>query len=419
MLMKKDPRINRKRLVSTFLEMININSPSFHEGPMGDYLEAKLRPLGFKVIRQKYDKSFNIIASKKGIRKDGRPLILSAHMDTIEPTAGIRYTIRNDVIRSVGSTVLGADDKSAIAQIIEAVTIIGEKMIPHGDIEIVLTSAEEKGLFGAKNLDFSRIRGRHALVLDSGGPVGRIVVAAPSHITYEMKVTGRPAHAGIEPEKGVNAIRVAAEIIAAVHDGRIDTETTANIGIINGGTATNVVPKEVVLHGEVRSHNASVLKRVKSDIFRQAKDIAGKRNAHVRIAEHKEYQSFRIGDGEPFLGFMKDIFLTCGIRPVLFITGGGSDANIFNKHGILALNISTGMQKVHSHEENIAVEDLVKGALTVYTMVKEFPAFACKKGERQEDDRNNGGLCAFPFQRCLNSGSCDQRGGKKMCWRSA
>lgn len=416
--MRKASLIDGKRLINTFLEMININSPSYHEGPMGDYLEAKLRSLGFRVIRQKYDESFNILASKKGSRKDGRPLILSGHMDTIEPTTGIRYTIRNGVIRSVGSTVLGADDKSAIAQIIEAVTIIREKRVPHGDIEIVLTSAEEKGLFGAKNLDFSRIRGRHALVLDSGGPVGRIVVAAPSHITYEIHVTGRPAHAGIEPEKGVNAIRVAAEIIAAVPDGRIDAETTANIGIINGGTATNVVPKEVILHGEVRSHDAANLKRVKSDMFRLARGIAGKRNAGVRITEHKEYHSFRIGGGDPFLGFMKDIFLTCGIRPELVITGGGSDANVFNKHGIRALNISTGMQKVHSHEENIAVEDLVKGALTVYTMVKEFPAFTGKKGERQEDDRNNGGLCAFPFQHCLNSGSCDQRAGKKMCWRS-
>jgi tripeptide aminopeptidase len=204
-----------------------------------------------------------------------------------------------------------------------------------------------------------------------------------------------------------------------VPDGRIDAETTANIGIINGGTATNVVPKEVILHGEVRSQDAAILKRVKSDMFRQARGIAGKRNAGVRITEHKEYHSFRIGGGDPFLGFMKDIFLTCGIRPELVITGGGSDANVFNKHGILALNISTGMQKVHSHEENIAVEDLVKGALTVYTMVKEFPAFTGKKGERQEDDRNSGGLCAFPFQRCLNSGSCDQRAGKKTCWRSA
>ena len=417
--MKKASLIDRKRLVSTFLEMININSPSFHEGPIGDYLEAKLRSLGFRVIRQKYDKSFNIIASKKGSRKGGRPLILSGHMDTIEPTAGIRYTIRNGVIRSTGSTVLGADDKSAIAQIIEAVTVIREERVPHGDIEIVLTSAEEKGLFGAKNLAFSRIRGRHALVLDSGGPVGRIVIAAPSHITYEMQVTGRPAHAGIEPEKGISAIRVSAEIISKVRDGRIDQETTANIGVISGGTATNVVPKEVLIRGEVRSHNPAMLKAIRNSVLLTAKKVERSYGAKLRIHEQKEYRSFSIGGDEPFLVFADEVFGNCGIKTEHVITGGGSDANVFNQHGIIALNISTGMQKVHTHEENIAVEDLVKGALTVYALVKEFPAFTSKKGERQEDDRNSGGLCAFPFQRCLSSGSCDQRAGKKMCWRSA
>jgi len=414
-MMKKTFRINRKRLVSTFLEMIRINSPSFHEGPMGDYLEAQLSALGFKVMRQTYGASFNILALKKGKHADALPLILSGHMDTIEPTEGIRYSIKENVISSTGDTVLGADDKSAVAQILEAVTAAAENGIPHGDIEIIFTSAEEKGLHGAKNLDYRKIQGRHALVLDSGGRVGKIVIAAPSHITYEMHVLGKPAHAGIEPEKGISAIRVAAEIIGALPDGRIDAETTANIGMVSGGTATNVVPREVTIHGEVRSHNPAVLKGIKSNIFRQAKEIAHRRNSRIRIAERKEYQAFRIKQNDPFLGFMNNVFLKCGIRPEHAITGGGSDANIFNAKGIRSINISTGMQNVHSTNEYIEVEDLVKGCRVVLAAIEHFTEFSEKKGVRQE--KKSDALCSFPYQQCLRSGSCGQSKGR-VCWRS-
>ena len=397
--------------------MININSPSFHEGLMGDYLEAKLRSLGFKIMRQTYDASFNIIATKKGSRKNILPLILSGHMDTIEPTEGIRYSVKNSIIRSTGDTVLGADDKSAIAQIIEAVTVVGEANIPHGDIEIIFTSAEERGLHGAQNLDYRKIKGKHALVLDSGGRVGKLVTAAPSHITYELHVMGRPSHAGIEPEKGINAIRVAAEIIGAVPDGRIDAETTANIGMVIGGTATNVVPKEVMLRGEVRSHNAAALKRITSDIFGHARDIARRRKARVRITEQKEYHAFRIGQNDPFLNFMNDVFLECGIRPEHVISGGGSDANIFNAKGIRSINISTGMQNVHSTDEFIEIEDLLRGCSVVLAAVGLFTEFSIKNRVRSKKKSDADGLCSFPFQQCLRSRSCDRSKGR-VCWRS-
>jgi tripeptide aminopeptidase len=373
--MKKEDFINRERLVGTFIDLININSPSFDEGRIGDYLETRLKKLGFKVTRQKYDRSFNIIAFKRGIRKNALPLMLSGHMDTIEPTEGIRYALKGNIIRSTGETVLGADDKSALAQILEALDVLNERNIPHGDIEVVITSAEEKGLFGAKNLDVGKIRSRHALVLDSGGEVGKIVIAAPSHVTYEMRIVGKPAHAGIEPEKGISAIKVAAEIIAKVPDGRISEETTANIGIIKGGTATNVVPKEAFINGEVRSHNPSMMKIVRNSIFETAKGIARKRKAKVQIREQKEYQSFRINKQEPFLVFMDAVLKRCGIRPEHIVTGGGSDANIFNRHGILSLNLSTGMQKVHSYEEFIHIDDLFQGSLVVLHAISDFVTF--------------------------------------------
>ncbi len=353
--------INKQRLLKTFLELAEINSPSFDEREAGAFLIKRLEQAGCTVVVQEYAESFNLIGVKHGARPEAPPLLLSAHMDTIEPTVGIKITIDEERVRSTGETVLGSDDKSAIAQILEALDVIREQELPHGDIEVVLTSAEERGLFGAKNLDYRRIRSTRAIVMDSSGSVGRIIVGAPSHITYEMRVTGRPAHAGIEPELGLSAIRVAGAIVAAVPDGRIDPETTANIGIIRGGTATNVVPKEVVLHGEIRSHRDAVLLSTRDLIFDTARKIAERSQANLDIREHEEYRTFRLSPDGQFMELLKAAFRRCGIEPELTLTGGGSDANIFNQNGIHAVNISTGMQKVHSTDEFILLKDLYAG----------------------------------------------------------
>ncbi len=367
--------VNHKRLVDTFKELIAINSPSFGEREIGHVLAGKLREAGCSVDLQEYERSFNVIGFRKGDVPDALPLLLSGHMDTIEPTSGIGFSVEDGRIRTTGATVLGADDKSALAQIIEALTVVNERGLAHGDIEVVFSSAEEKGLVGARNLDYGRIKSRHALVLDSGGTVGKIVTAAPTHVTYEMAITGRSAHAGIEPEKGINAVRVASSIIAGVPDGRIDAVTTANIGMISGGTATNVVPKEVVIRGEVRSHNAVMLEETKRKIFRTAERIAKGSRAGIRISEEEEYRSFGIGRDEPFLKFLEGVFLDCGIEPVYTVTGGGSDANVFHKNGILAVNISTGMQNVHSTDEYIDIPDLVNGCLATLKTIIEFRHF--------------------------------------------
>ncbi|RPI37566.1 MAG: M20/M25/M40 family metallo-hydrolase [Nitrospiraceae bacterium] len=368
--------INKKRLLETFIELLSINSPSFQEKEIGSLLAKKLKERGCRVTIQKYDKSFNLIAFKKGNVSKAHPLLLSGHMDTIEPTEDIKFSIQSDSIRSTGSTVLGADDKSALAQILEALAVLQERALPHGDIEIVFTSAEEKGLHGARNLDFGKIRSRFALVLDSGGSVGKLVVAAPTQVSYEMRITGRPAHAGIEPEKGISAIRVAAEIISAVPDGRISPETTANIGMISGGTATNVVSKEVIIHGELRSHDYKVLQNTRKAIVDTAGKIAKKNKAGMHITEREEYQSFKIGENDRFLKFMDSVVQGCGIKPVHTITGGGSDANIFNNQGVKTINMSTGMQEVHSHKEYILLKDLYKGSLLVLKAITKFVEFS-------------------------------------------
>lgn len=365
--------INQDRLIETFTDLIRINSPSFNEREIGDFLKKKLEYTGCTVEFQEYDKSFNLIAIKKGTNPDIPPLLLSGHMDTIEPTEGIIFSTEEGVIRTTGNTVLGADDKSGLAQILEVLTVINEKEIPHGDLEIVFTSAEENGLFGAKNLDFTRLRSKHALVLDSSGGVGNIVIAAPTHHTYEMKITGKAAHAGIEPEKGISAIRVAARIISEVSDGRINAGTTANIGVIKGGTATNVVPKEVIIKGELRSQNTGDLEKTKQALFNTAETVAKQNGAQLEIAVREEYKAFRIDENDPFLRFLDEIYKKCGLEPVHTTTGGGSDANIFNQNGIMAINISTGMQKVHSTEEHIHIKDLYNGSVVVLSAIASLP----------------------------------------------
>jgi tripeptide aminopeptidase len=369
--MKQNSTINRKRLLSSFVDLVKINSPSFNENKLGDYLAHKLAKAGCSVRFQDYKKSFNLIAVLRGDRSF-TPLMLSAHLDTIEPTSGISFAVTADRVKSTGGTVLGADDKSALAQILEVVTTLHEKDIPHGDIEIVFSSAEEKGLVGARHLDFGRFASKHALVLDSSGPVGNIVIGAPTHIRYKLTVTGKSAHAGIEPEKGINSIRVASAIIKSVPDGRIDSDTTANIGIIEGGTATNVVPKTTVVMGELRSHCRSTLLRTKKKIFDSARIIARKHGARLTIENETEYLSFRVPRTNKFLKYLSGVYRDLGIEPSFVKTGGGSDANIFHQHGIMAINISNGMRQVHSPDEFIMLEDLYRACEITLKAASDF-----------------------------------------------
>ncbi|MBN2655064.1 MAG: M20/M25/M40 family metallo-hydrolase [Nitrospirae bacterium] len=366
--------VNRKRSIDLFVQLAGINSPSFKERDLAEFIADILRAEGCEVRFQDYAESFNLIAYKKGAISSRQPIMLSAHLDTIEPTEGIVVDVNENSVRSVGPTVLGADDKSAVAQIIEAVRMLNEQNVQHGDIEMVFTSAEEVGLIGAKNLDCSMLKSRHALVLDSGGRVGKAVVSAPTHYTYKMIVKGRSAHAGIEPEKGINAITAAAKIISSLPDGRIDSETTANIGAISGGTATNVVPKEVVIRAEMRSRNADTLDGLKKRVFDSAKSVAASCGVEIEITGQEDYTAFNISSNDPFLKYIETVFKSSGIELEPASTGGGSDANIFNKNSIKAINISNGMQNVHSNEEFILIDDLCKGAEIVFCAVKNFEA---------------------------------------------
>lgn len=348
--------INQDRLMATFLELVQIDSPSGQEEEIAQHLATELMSIGLAAER---DATGNVIARLAG---EGEPILLCAHMDTVGPGRGVKPVVREGIITSDGTTILGADDKSGVAVILEVLHVLVEQGLPHPPLEIALTVSEENGLKGAKGLDLSGFRAREGVVLDSGGEIGTIIVTAPSHDKIRAVVHGKAAHAGVEPEKGINAIMVAAEAIAAMPLGRIDEETTANIGRIQGGTATNIVPDRVEIAGEARSHNEKKLEAQVQAMVGALKKAAERRGATVEISVERSYSAFRLTEEDSIVRRAMAAAKTLGLTPILMPSGGGSDANIFNAQGIATINISTGMEKVHTTEECIAVANMVKCA---------------------------------------------------------
>ena len=244
--------INQERLVNAFCELVKIDSPSDEEEDVARYLTDRLVGLGFTVAR---DAHGNVIASEDG----DNPLMLSAHMDTVDPGRSIKPQVNGDIVRSDGSTILGGDCKAGVAAIFEALESAKEDGTPRRPVQVVLTRGEEIGLVGAANLDYSMIQCKEAVVFDGNGPVNTITGASPTYMKFDVTVTGRGAHAGVEPENGISAIRIASEIINDMPNGRLDEESTFNVGLISGGTVRNAVPVEVTFGGEFRSRNTETV----------------------------------------------------------------------------------------------------------------------------------------------------------------
>jgi len=294
-------------------------------------------------------------------------------MDTVSPGEGIKPIIdeENGIIKSDGTTVLGGDDKGGIAAILEAVRIIQENNIDHGDIQLVFSIWEEGGLFGAKYLDYSKINAEYAFVLDGGGAPGNIIVEAPAQENIEIKIKGKPAHAGLEPEKGISAVMVAARAIENMKLLRIDEETTANIGTIKGGIATNIVMPELEMVAEVRSLNNAKLEDQTKHMIDTFKAAAEDFGAEIEIKTTRVYDAFKVDENDEIVDMLKKVYANMGIEPAVMSTGGGSDTNLFNVNGIKAVVLSVGMEKAHTLEEYIAIEDLMNSARMVVEIIKE------------------------------------------------
>ncbi len=364
--------VNRTRLVDEFLELVKIDSLSRKERQMCDILKRKLENMGFMPVEDNAGEkiggnSGNIICTVKGT-KNVPAILLGAHMDTVVPGIGKKAVVDGDIIKTDGTTILGGDDASGIAIILETMKLLKEENIPHGDIQIVFTVAEEIGLLGAKNLDYSKIHAKYGFILDSDGKIGCAAVKAPSHNKINVVIKGKAAHAGMEPENGISAFTIMSHAIANMKLGRIDEETTANIGIIHGGTATNIVCDRVEIEGEARSRQQSKLQAQTEHMKQCFEHAAEKFSGQVEFNYEVEYPAFNVQMDSSVIDIMKAAADDCGIKFEAIVTGGGSDTNIINSKGIEAVDISVGMTNVHSVNEQISIKDMVE-AVTYLTAI--------------------------------------------------
>ncbi len=375
--------VDMERIAGEFARLAAISSPSRREGVIALYLADRLRQLGAEVLfdssaARTGSQSGNLIARLQGSGKASAPLMLSVHMDTVEPAEGVVPVLKDGVFTSAGETILGADDKAGIAEILEALEVLREESIPHGPLEVVVTVCEEIGLTGAKHLDFSLLSARRGLALDTSG-VDLCIHRAPAANKMRFEVTGREAHAGIAPEKGVSAVEVAARAIATMTLGRIDAETTANIGTIAGGQATNIVPRRVVVEGEARSHDPSRLAlqtRQMQACFDEAAAASARRidgewvQATVRTEVVEDYPAMAVPLDASIVELLRQASTSLGRELEIRAAGGGSDANIFNAHGIETVILGTGMTNVHTVEESVAVADMVRVAELLVEIIR-------------------------------------------------
>jgi tripeptide aminopeptidase len=363
--------IDRKRLAETFKFLVQIDSVSKEEGVIANEIKKILESLGADTfVDNAGDKiggnSGNLIAKFKG-NTQAPPLILNAHMDTVEPGRGVTAVLENGTFTSDGTTILGADDKSAIAIILEALNILMENNLKHGPLEIVFTVCEEIGLQGAKHLDLGAVTARYGFALDATDTEG-IVTRAPSANHLEFIIHGKDAHAGAAPEKGINAISLASKAIAKLKLGRIDQETTCNIGIIEGGIATNIVPNLVKIKGEVRSHDEEKLDKITNEIVFSFNDVIEnykKSNPNDELPRldiniKKDFPKTHIPDDHPVIQLATRAAENLGRKMVTKITGGGADANIFFEKGIFTGVLGTGMRDMHTVRESVKLDDMVR-----------------------------------------------------------
>ncbi len=367
-------RLNRDKIVKTFIELAKIPSPSWHEGKISKHLRSRFKKLGATVEVFPCHSSSNLLfrfPGKPG--KEGIPSILfSAHMDTVGPCEKINPQIKGKRITSDGTSILGADDKCALAMFLEAMEYIKAENLPHGPLEFLITCAEEVGLRGAKCFDTSVLKSSMGFVFDSGGDMGKIVNRAPYHSNMKITIGGKAAHAGIEPEKGVNAIAILSQIITELPMGRIDEETTANVGIISGGRATNIVAESAQCEMEIRSMDKKKMLLVEKEVREMVKRLCHEGGAKPAIERSLEYSGFSIPENAKISKLALKAIKRLGVEPEFISLGGGSDTNILNKGGLKALNLSCGMEKIHSTGEYIKIEELLRGTELVLSLIESI-----------------------------------------------
>jgi tripeptide aminopeptidase len=363
--------INRERIKNLLIELIKIDSLSRKEYDVAMRLKREMEDMGAVVAIDDAGAKVggtvgNLIASFQGNAPSAPPLLLSAHMDTVVPGEGIVPILEGDILRSDGRTVLGGDDKSGVAIICEAIRTLQERDFPHGDIDVVFTICEESGLVGAKCLDVGRLRARTGLVLDSDS-VGFLFTRGPGANRLEIRVRGLEAHAGVCPERGISAIQVAAAGISQMKLGRIDHETTANIGVIEGGMAVNIVPNSVLLRGEARSHSPEKLEQQTRHMVSCLEEAAARQRleldgtpfeSRIESKIERDYERMLVLESAPIVQLVYAAGKNLNVNVKTQATGGGCDANVFNQKGLEVANLGTGMRDIHTVHEWLDLKDL-------------------------------------------------------------
>lgn len=367
---KAAAQVNEERLLKLFLEMAKINGPSSKESLVSTFLIEELPKLGFQLTFDEAHKNFdgevgNLIAWHEGTDSTIPPLFFSTHMDTVLPTEHLKPIIKDGVIYSDGTTILGADDRAALSSYIEAMRAIIESGTPHGPIELILTVNEQAGLVGAKYMDYNKIKSKQGYIFDSSGDVGQIILQGPYSSRIWFTVKGNAAHIALNAEVGRNAFLIAAEGLLNMKLGEIDSETLANIGIIQGGELTSIIPGTVTLGGEVRSFSKEKLDAQLNHMKEVLEAAAKKYQGNVEIKIDEKYLGFNISEENILVKTVQEAAENIQVSSYLTKTLGGADTNILNENKLTCITLGNGFRNIHSFNENISIENLVNtGRLT-------------------------------------------------------
>ena len=337
-------------------------SPPGEERAVADRVAGALRTLGLDVDEDdaggRIGSTAGNLYARLAATADGTPIFLCAHLDTVPPVGAIEPVVVDGVVRNAGGTILGADNKSAVAAMVEAVRRLVSERRPHAGVEVVFTPKEEVGLRGAEAFDTGRLAARVGYVYDQAGPIGEVILGAPHSAILEIAFRGQAAHAGMAPEEGRSAIAAAARAIADMRLGRLDDETSANIGTIRGGVARNIVPDLCTISAEARSHDEAKLADVVQELLDACSFAASLTGCEVETEVQRGFRGYRFRRDDEPVRLARAALERTGYSPTFALSGGGADANIFNERGLACLNLANGMAEIHSPQEHIAVADL-------------------------------------------------------------
>jgi tripeptide aminopeptidase len=355
--------MSREEVVSLFTELAALPSPPGEERAVADRVTAYLRELGLDVAEDDAgarigSNTGNLYTRLEPTAESGTPLFFCAHLDTVPPGAAIEPVLEDGVIRNSAGTILGADNKAAVAVMLEATRELLAENRPHGGIELLFTPKEETGLHGAAAFDHEQLHARLGYVYDQAAPIGEVILGAPYAHSMEVRFHGRASHSGMYPEEGRSAIAAAAKAIADFKLGRIDEDSTANVGIISGGTAGNIVPEWCSFLAEVRSHDQQKLADLVREMLEAATFAAGLEDCQVETEVHKSYSGYRFKRDDFVVRLARSALERIGVEPSFTLSGGAADANVFNERGLQCVNLANGMAEIHTPNEHIAVADL-------------------------------------------------------------